>query len=53
MSNLKTEAVCCDDENNQFDDDSDCVLCRECGEWTTQVKCKECDEVVFSSSCCG
>ncbi len=47
------EENCCDNENNQYDDDSEDIICRSCKEHACEVKCRVCGEVVFASNCCG
>lgn len=45
---------CCDDENNHFEDDSECVVCYRCKEWTCETKCRVCcDETISESGCCS
>jgi hypothetical protein len=44
---------CCEREENSYEDDSDCVVCRSCKEWTCEVKCRACGNVIFQSACCG
>lgn len=50
---LHTVENCCEDEDNHVEDDEECVTCWRCKEWTSQVRCKECDDLVFESVCCG
>lgn len=49
----KPGSSCCDNEDNAYEDDSECVTCYRCKEWTCEVKCRECDDVIFNSACCG
>lgn len=44
---------CCDDENNHYEDDSECVVCHSCKEWTCEVRCRECGDLLFTSACCA
>lgn len=50
MNEQEQDHVCGDET---YEDDSECVLCRYCKEWTCVVRCSDCDEVVFESACCG
>lgn len=50
----ETKMSCCEGEENEgYEDENNLVICRACKEWTTAVRCKECDDVIFKSSCCG
>lgn len=54
MSELKAIApICCEDEKNYYEDEDSLDICRSCKEWTSPVKCRECGDTVFDSSCCG
>lgn len=50
---MKETETCCDVEDNQYDDDSETVLCRSCREHACEVKCRVCEQTVFQSNCCG
>ncbi len=45
---------CCGGQENEgYEDENNPVMCYACKEWTSVVRCEECHEVIFESSCCG
>jgi hypothetical protein len=47
------EVTCCDLIENEYVDDSETHLCRQCKEHTCSIKCRVCDETLSESECCG
>lgn len=48
---LEDEVDCCM-EDEGYEDEDNCVICRRCKEWTSVVKCSQCHDILFESSCC-
>lgn len=50
---LHTVETCCEDEDNAYDNEDECIICPSCKEWACEVKCRECGDMIFESNCCG
>ena len=49
----KLEEGACSHEAEAVEDESDLVVCRRCGEWTSPLICPDCGIVQFQSACCA